>query len=117
MEILTNLLSSIGLGVATNAIYDLIITLHGKGATRNEWEIALAKISEINGRVDEVLNLLMRSNVLHERNNIVEVDGTHIAQGKGTVIGLDVRGPAKIKPGTVTYASGEGTIIGTRIGG
>lgn len=117
MEILANLLSQLGLGVATNAIYDLIINLHQNGATKNEWKIALTKISEINGRVDEVLNLLMQSNLLHEKNDIIEVDGTHIAEGKGFVIGLDVQGPVKIKPGTVVYATGEGTIIGTRIGG
>jgi hypothetical protein len=117
MEFIAGLLAQIGLGAATNAIYDLIINMHGKKAVKNDWELALSNISEIDGRVDEVLNLLMQSSVLYEKENIVEVDGTHIAQGKGTVIGLDVQGPAKIKPGTVVYASGEGTIIGTRIGG
>ncbi len=60
---------------------------------------------------------MMESNVLFQKENTVEVNGTHIAEGKGLVIGLDVQGPATIKPGTVVRASGEGTIIGTRIGG
>lgn len=117
MEIFAGLLAQIGLGAATNAIYDLIINMHGKKAARNDWELALSKISEIHGRVDEVFNLLVESNVVYQGEKIVEVNGTHIAQGKGKVIGLDIQGPTKIMPGTVVYASGEGTITGTRIGG
>ncbi len=45
------------------------------------------------------------------------VDGEHVADGKGQVIGLDVQGPAFLQPGTRSRATGEGTVIGTRIGG
>jgi hypothetical protein len=48
---------------------------------------------------------------------ITEVSGTHIALGKGNVTGLDIRGPAIIRPGTISRAEGEGTVTGTRIGG
>ncbi len=45
------------------------------------------------------------------------VSGEHIARGRGNVTGLDIQGPAIIKPGTRSLAEGEGNITGTRIGG
>ena len=45
------------------------------------------------------------------------VDGTHQAKGVGSVTGLDIQGPVRIKPGTIVQASGVGTVTGTRIGG
>ena len=48
---------------------------------------------------------------------ITEVSGEHIARGRGNVTGLDIQGPAIIKPGTRSMAEGEGNITGTRIGG
>ncbi|MDP2857398.1 MAG: hypothetical protein Q8P50_05395 [Bacillota bacterium] len=47
---------------------------------------------------------------------VVEVAGEHIATGKGNVTGLDIQGPAIIKPGTRSVAEGEGNITATRIG-
>ena len=43
------------------------------------------------------------------------VDGTHIAEGSGEVTGLDIEGPAIIKPGTAVRSSGTGKVTGTRI--
>ena len=45
------------------------------------------------------------------------VDGSHNAEGVGNVIGLDIQGPAIIKPGTKSTAKGFGNITATRIGG
>ena len=44
------------------------------------------------------------------------VEGTHEASGVGEVTALDVQGPVIIKPGTVSRASGHGTVTATRIG-
>lgn len=44
------------------------------------------------------------------------VAGTHEAYGQGEVTALDIQGPAIIKPGTISRASGQGTVTGTRIG-
>lgn len=49
-------------------------------------------------------------------NDVVEVAGEHVARGKGNVTGLDIQGPAIIKPGTRSVAEGEGNITATRIG-
>jgi hypothetical protein len=45
------------------------------------------------------------------------IDGTHEAHGVGNVTGLDIQGPAHLKPGTRSFATGIGNITGTRIGG
>ncbi len=42
MEYIAELLSQIGLGVAANAIYGLIVSMHGRKATKNDWELALS---------------------------------------------------------------------------
>jgi hypothetical protein len=44
------------------------------------------------------------------------IAGTHEATGVGKVTGLDIQGPALIKPGTVSKATGAGEVTGTRIG-
>lgn len=44
------------------------------------------------------------------------VAGTHEATGVGEVTALDLQGPTIIKPGTVSRASGRGTITATRVG-
>ena len=44
------------------------------------------------------------------------VAGTHEATGVGEVTALDLQGPTIIKPGTISKASGRGTVTGTRIG-
>ncbi len=49
-------------------------------------------------------------------NDVVIVDGEHSAEGFGEVTGLDIEGPAIIKPGTKSRAKGTGKITGTRIG-
>lgn len=46
----------------------------------------------------------------------VEVSGEHRAEGVGDITGLDVEGPAIIKPGTRVSAKGFGNVTGTRIG-
>lgn len=46
---------------------------------------------------------------------IAVVDGEHHAKGIGTVTGLDVQGPALLKPGTKVVAEGVGNITATRI--
>lgn len=49
-------------------------------------------------------------------NTIVEIDGQHHAKGIGNVIGLEIKRPAVIKPGTVVTAEGIGNVTGTKIG-
>ena len=44
------------------------------------------------------------------------IDGTHAARGVGRVTGLDLQGPATIKPGTVVTAEGIGEVTATRVG-
>ena len=65
-------------------------------ASHDEWVS-----SQLNKRVDLALTV---------------VDGEHVADGRGQVIGLDVHGPAFFQPGTRSRATGEGMIVGTRIG-
>jgi hypothetical protein len=43
------------------------------------------------------------------------VAGTHEAHGEGEVTALEIQGPAIIKPGTISRASGQGIVTGTRI--
>jgi hypothetical protein len=45
------------------------------------------------------------------------VDGSHSAEGVENIIGLDIQGPAIIKPGTKSTARGFRNVTGTRIGG
>ncbi len=47
---------------------------------------------------------------------LTTIDGTHSARGIGKVTGLDLQGPATIKPGTLVTAEGVGEIRATRIG-
>jgi hypothetical protein len=44
------------------------------------------------------------------------VDGEHRAEGIGKVTGLDIGGPAVMRPGTKSTARGIGEVTGTRIG-
>jgi len=46
---------------------------------------------------------------------LTQVAGDHKAKGIGEVTGLDIHGPAIIKPGTKSTAEGTGIITGTRI--
>lgn len=48
---------------------------------------------------------------------VSEVSGLHEAHGIGNVVGLDIVGPAILRPGTRSVASGIGNVTGTRIGG
>jgi hypothetical protein len=71
--------------------------------------------------VDSELRQLFENLVTQARSAsifppITEVAGEHAAVGKGEVIGLDIQGPALIKPGTRAIAAGEGRVTGTRIG-
>lgn len=63
-----------------------------------------------------IYELLRRIECIEE-SDVVVVDGTHYAEGVGEVTGIDVQGPAILKPGTKSTASGKGTITATRIGG
>ena len=47
---------------------------------------------------------------------ITEVAGDHVARGRRGVVGLDISGPAIIRPGTRVLAEGEENVTGTRIG-
>lgn len=59
----------------------------------------------------------VRKNLETQRTaDIVEVAGEHVARGRGDVTGLDIQGPAIIRPGTRSVAEGEGNITATRIG-
>ena len=49
-------------------------------------------------------------------NNMVIINGQHIAKGVGVITGLEIKKSAIIKPGTIVTAEGIGTITGTRIG-
>jgi len=86
-----------------------------------------ATMIDRNGGADFPPNLLNAWKTQHEtwvRGNLNKrpdspisvVGGTHEAHGRGKVTGLDIEGPAIITPGTVSRASGEGEITGTRIG-
>ncbi len=57
--------------------------------------------SNLNRRVDSPLS---------------EVAGTHEATGVGNITALDIQGPAIIKPGTLSKATGQGNVTATRIG-
>jgi hypothetical protein len=48
--------------------------------------------------------------------SVTTVAGTHVAHGVGHVTALNIQGPAIIKPGTISRASGVGTVTATRIG-
>jgi hypothetical protein len=89
---------------------------------------ACADIIDRNGGADHSVAFLRRWKTDHDEwvaahlnkryaPEIAVIDGEHGAEGKGLVIGLDAQGPVFFQPGTRTRASGEGTIIGTRIGG
>jgi len=47
---------------------------------------------------------------------LTTIDGRHAARGVGRVTGLDLHGPATIKPGTIVTAEGVGEITATRVG-
>ena len=51
-----------------------------------------------------------------DAEKLTEVAGEHQASGVGYVVALDIEGPAIIKPGTKSSASGIGNITATRIG-
>jgi hypothetical protein len=57
--------------------------------------------SNLNRRVDSPLS---------------EVAGMHEAIGVGNITALDIQGPAIIKPGTISKATGQGNVTATRIG-
>lgn len=46
---------------------------------------------------------------------VTQISGDHKAKGIGEVTGLDIQGPAIIKPGTKSTAEGAGKITATRI--
>ena len=86
-----------------------------------------ADMVDKNGGSDFSIDLLNRWKAQHEewvRGNLnrrvdsplSEVAGSHEASGVGNVTALDIEGPAIIKPGTVSRASGLGNITATRIG-
>ncbi len=64
-----------------------------------------------------IFALLQEVKKLEESTQLTIVDGTHSAEGTGTVIGLDIQEPVIIKPGTKSTAKGTGNITATRIGG
>ena len=112
------ILAQIGLGVATDKVSNALGKLFGKKVKRDEIKEALESIDELKGRVEEVLELLIANQIFKvQEDQMVEIAGTHEARGIGNITGLDIKGPAKIKPGTVSKASGIGNITGTRIGG
>lgn len=47
--------------------------------------------------------------------HITTIEGFHAARGVGDVTGLDIEGPAAIRPGTISTAEGIGTVTATRI--
>lgn len=57
-----------------------------------------------------------RSNLNKSSNSIISiVGGEHHASGRGEVVGLDVRSPVLIRPGTKVSAEGVGNVTATRI--
>lgn len=118
-KLIGEILSKIGLGVATTMVADTLKKLVGKKVKRAEITRSLESIDELKGgRVEEVIKLLSEKQILMlQEDGMVEVAGTHEASGIGNITGLDIQGPAKIKPGTIARASGIGNITGTRIGG
>lgn len=117
-DLIAQILTKIGLGVASKAVFGVLEKFFGNKAKREEIVALLETIDELKGRVEEVIDLLSANQILKLRENgLVEVAGTHEATGIGNITGLDIQGPAKIKPGTVVKASGIGNVTGTRIGG
>lgn len=57
----------------------------------------------------------VRENLNKNTDIITEVAGAHEASGIGDVAGLRISKPVKIKPGTVSRATGIGKISGTSI--
>ena len=57
----------------------------------------------------------VRENLNTTGASVTEVAGTHDATGIGDVAGLRIAKPTKIKPGTISRASGIGKISGTSI--
>jgi len=53
---------------------------------------------------------------LGKPSQMSEIAGEHTAKGVGVVTGLDIVGPAIIRPGTRVIAEGIGKVTGTRIG-
>lgn len=51
-----------------------------------------------------------------EAQDVTILDGTHVAEGLGDIIGIDVEAPVIFKPGTRSTARGVGNVTGTRIG-
>lgn len=117
-EVIAQILTQIGLGVASNTVYDVLKNFIGKKVKQQEIARRLESIEELTGRVEEVMGIFTRNGILNlQEQGLVEVAGTHEASGIGNITGLDIQGPAKIKPGTVSKASGIGNITGTIIGG
>jgi len=80
-----------------------------------------------NGGVDCPAYILREWKIQHEdfirgnlnkrpQNQLTEVNGEISASGIGEVIGLDIKKPTKMMPGTKVTATGIGNITGTRIG-
>jgi hypothetical protein len=88
---------------------------------------ACADLIDRNGGADFDVPILRSWKSAHEswtRENLnkkttsllTTIDGVHAASGVGRVTGLDLQGPATIKPGTVVTAEGVGEVTATRVG-
>jgi hypothetical protein len=109
--------------------YDKSIDSAQRGAIENAIFLcsSCADMVDKNGGVDFPVPMLREWKRQHEAwvranlNRRVDaplaiIDGTHEAHGVGSVTGLDIQGPAHLKPGTRSVATGIGNITGTRIG-
>jgi hypothetical protein len=88
---------------------------------------ACADLIDRNGGADFPVTQLRDWKDQHERwirenlnrridSPLATVDGAHEAAGVGDIVALDIQGPAIIKPGTISRASGFGSVTATRIG-
>jgi len=117
-ELILEELLKAGLGAGARIVCDSLKRFFGKKVKKQEIVRVLESIEELKGQVEKVMDILKTNQILlFQEDGMVEVAGIHEASGIGIVTALDIKGPAKIKPGTVSKASGIGNITGTKIGG
>jgi hypothetical protein len=108
--------------------YDSSLTSAQRGDISNAIFLcsSCAEMIDKNGGADFTVDLLKDWKESHEKwtkenlnkspnNSLVVIDGVHHAEGNGTVTALEIRGPALLKPGTISRASGTGNITATKI--
>lgn len=71
-------------------------------------------VDQLNGW-KETHDSWVQDNLNKGSKDIIKIAGIHLAEGEGEVIGLHIKRPSQIEPGTVVKAIGRGNITGTKI--